>query len=329
MTKHNKILLALGLCSVCLAGCPTDPVPTDAPVLPGTDAPVLPGEDAPIATGGCATYCTQVTANCTAANAQYDDMADCMAYCTDVAWPAGADTDTTGNTLGCRLYHVGVAAGDPATHCGHAGPTGGSVCGASLTFRTDAASAYTNVDRMGMPAVATALVPSDSRNAYNDGTPNDDASLAFATAALTTLTAIHAGLDDDLTAAGLTPCSMTETRDLPVGPGGTNLPIPLCAAQAVAAGGPPVVSLVLPDTLSINPATAAGFPNGRMLADPVIDVTLAIILLDLESGPTGCGGAGCTAGTLAGLSGGMGLNPAANDVAFSTTFPYLAPIHTP
>ena len=37
--------------------------------------------------------------------------------------------DTTGNTIGCRLYHAGAAAADPVLHCPHAGPTGGNVCG--------------------------------------------------------------------------------------------------------------------------------------------------------------------------------------------------------
>ena len=37
--------------------------------------------------------------------------------------------DTSGNTIGCRLYHAGAAAADPVLHCPHAGPTGGDVCG--------------------------------------------------------------------------------------------------------------------------------------------------------------------------------------------------------
>lgn len=331
MMKHNKILLAFGLSTVALVGCPTDPVTPDAPG--GTDVPMVP-TDVPAGsdTGGvitmdCAGYCAQTAANCTGANAQYDDTAECMAYCTASGWPAGTAGAMSGNTIACRIYHGGVAATDPVTHCPHAGPSGGSVCGASVTFRTEPVAMYDNVDRMGMPAVATALVPGASRNDYNDGLPSDDAGLMFAGPLLTTLGAIHAGLDDDLTALNLTPCSMAmaDNRPLPIGPGGADIPVPACAAQPVVAGGPPVVALVVPDTLSINPANAAGFPNGRMFADPVIDVTLAIILLNLES-PTGCGGSGCTAGTLAGFMG-TGLNPAMNDRPFLTEFPYLAAAH--
>jgi hypothetical protein len=76
----------------------------------------------------CATYCSTITANCTAANNQYDNMADCLGSCSH--YPMGTLADMAGNTLGCRLYHANAAAGDPATHCIHAGPWGGDgVCG--------------------------------------------------------------------------------------------------------------------------------------------------------------------------------------------------------
>jgi len=40
------------------------------------------------------------------------------------AWPVGADTDTSGNTLGCRLYHANAALSLGLDHCNHAGPSG-------------------------------------------------------------------------------------------------------------------------------------------------------------------------------------------------------------
>ncbi|CAN5279652.1 hypothetical protein BH09PSE3_BH09PSE3_07520 [soil metagenome] len=83
-----------------------------------------------------------------------------------------------------------------------------------------------------------------------------------------------------------------------------------CLTQEVAPGVT-VASLVIPDTLSINFAAPAGFPNGRRLADPVIDVELAVLLLDLKKH---------NPGTLALLP----LNPAANDLPFRADFPYLA-----
>jgi hypothetical protein len=92
-------------------------------------------------------------------------------------------------------------------------------------------------------------------------------------------------------------------------------PTPNCLSQEVAAGVS-VQSLVIPDTLTINTSAAAGFPNGRTLTDPVIDVTLAVILLDLTV-------AGQDATTL------VGVNPTANDVEFLDAFPYLAAPHAP
>jgi hypothetical protein len=217
-----------------------------------------------------------------------------------------------GNTLECRIYHAGVAAGDAAFHCPHAGPTGAEVCG-TVDFRNDAPGTFTRVDRMGMPAVSTALIGSAMKNAYNDANPSDDAAGTFVPELAANNTALHAALDDDLGGATLAACSMTELV-------GT---LPECFGQAVAPGGPTVASLVVPDTLTIDPATAAGFPNGRALADPVIDVTLSIILLEMGGV---CGSGLCSPTTL------VGTNPTANDVGggtFLTEFPYLHPAHTP
>ena len=105
---------------------------------------------------------------------------------------------------------------------------------------------------------------------------------------------LHAALDTNLAAFALTPCTV-------VGDGtGT------CAQQGVP--------VIIPDTLKIDTDSAAGFPNGRGLADQVMDITLAVILLDLNEHPVD-------------LLAGLPLNPPANDVAFTSSFPYLAPAH--
>jgi len=79
-----------------------------------------------------------------------------------------------------------------------------------------------------------------------------------------------------------------------------------CAAAAVP--------LIIPDTIKLDTSAAAGFPNGRLLSDPVIDVTLAVALLELTGEP-----APHTAVDLVGV-----LNPPANDAEFSAEFPFLA-----
>ncbi len=257
----------------------------------------------------CENYCGAAMAVCTGGDAIYTSMDECMTAC--AAFDAtGSIGDTSGDTVQCRLYHLGVGlrTGDTGTHCPHAGVSGGGVCVGSWTFRSDGTNAYTRVDRMGMPAVSTALVSdtggtATTKNDYNDGNPSDDVAGTFAPELVANLTALHGALDDDLTGLSLTPCSMSPTPD--------------CLSQEVAPGVS-VQSLVIPDTLTINTGAAAGFPNGRMLPDQAIDVTLGVVLLDLTV-------SGQTPATLAGVP----VNPTHNDVDYSTDFPYLAPPHAP
>ena len=74
----------------------------------------------------CSPFCDGAQMFCTGANEQWTDAAACAVDC--ATWPLGDITDTTGNTLGCRGYHLQVAMTDPATHCPHVGPSGGGVC---------------------------------------------------------------------------------------------------------------------------------------------------------------------------------------------------------
>ncbi|MGE3180173.1 MAG: DUF4331 family protein, partial [Phycisphaerae bacterium] len=161
----------------------------------------------------------------------------------------------------------------------------------SFNFNSDPVSAFDRVDRMGMPAIATAVIT--SKDNYNQANPTDDAMGDFVGEITANVDGLHSALNDDLVLAGLVPCVTAD-----------------CISQAAP--------LVVPDTIKINVSEASGFPNGRRLTDQVIDVTLAVVLLDL-SVPTQ------SATTLAGLP----LNPPANDKAFRSTFPYLATPHLP
>jgi hypothetical protein len=76
----------------------------------------------------CPSYCTLIMTNCTGANAQYGSMTECTNACGILK--AGALADKTGDTLGCRIYHAGLAASLPNPHCWHAGPYGFGACGA-------------------------------------------------------------------------------------------------------------------------------------------------------------------------------------------------------
>lgn len=77
----------------------------------------------------CEEYCDVIMANCQNANTQYKDVETCLAVCG--AFPLGTGSDTSGNTLGCRLYHAKAAFDDPPLHCTHAGPGGAGMCGAN------------------------------------------------------------------------------------------------------------------------------------------------------------------------------------------------------
>lgn len=87
------------------------------------------------------------------------------------------------------------------------GSTPASGVGGGFIFRTEFASAYTRVDRMGMPAVATALVSSSHKTAYNDDSPADDATGKWVPELTTVLTDLTKALADDLTSLKLTPCA--------------------------------------------------------------------------------------------------------------------------
>lgn len=79
----------------------------------------------------------------------------------------------------------------------------------------------------------------------------------------------------------------------------------------VAAPGMTVANLVVPDTLKLDLSKPSGFPNGRRLTDPAIDITLAYLFVDLtKASPM----------ALANLP----LNPSGNDKPFLADFPYLA-----
>lgn len=75
----------------------------------------------------CTSYCDAATANCTDDNAI--DFGDAGCFNTCIGWAPGAEDDTSGATLACRMYHVSVAGQqDPEVHCPHASPEGGGVC---------------------------------------------------------------------------------------------------------------------------------------------------------------------------------------------------------
>ena len=108
--------------------------------------------------------------------------------------------------------------------------------------------------------------------------------------------------------AVVTPPPATPSQHPPAPPG-ANFNVLPCLQQLVGPGRT-VASLVVPDTLTIDLSQPAGFPNGRRLEDPVVDLTLAVLFLDLTKEPVT---------RFANLP----LDPTTNDVPLRPNFPYL------
>ncbi len=189
------------------------------------------------------------------------------------------DTDTKTTDTGTDTIVV-TPTGETGTP-----PTGGFV------FAPEGPEAYTRVDRTGMPAVATAVITSDDD--YNAADPIDDAAGVFVGEIIYNVDFLHSALDDDLTSLSLAPCGASTTEPS----------VGQCIDQAAP--------FVVPDVITLDLSQPSGFPNGRGLPDPVVDVTLALILLDLTVHPVD-------------LLASLPLNPGANDVPFPGVFPYLA-----
>jgi len=85
-----------------------------------------------------------------------------------------------------------------------------------------------------------------------------------------------------------------------------------CLTQLVA--GRSLASLVVPDVVTLDMNQPNGFPNGRRLDDPVIDLELAALFLDLRQHPVD-------------ILARRPLNPGGNDKVTLTVFPYLAEAH--
>jgi hypothetical protein len=160
---------------------------------------------------------------------------------------------------------------------------------------------YLRVDRMGAPAVGTALLSrdpavvitgvgggvlnpgnaanpfNDQRDQFNRGDPVNDARDFAATFVAgpqsNSLQNIHFRVARELRSLGLTPCSTepaggATTRD--------QVNVDVCVAQAAP--------VIIPDVLTYDFAAPQGWPNGRFYDDPVIDRELAAALLRLAPG---------------------------------------------
>jgi hypothetical protein len=107
------------------------------------------------------------------------------------------------------------------------------------------------VERMGIPAINTALIPSNMKDAFNQGEPRNDVA-NFRSTAENTITALRAAVDPVL-----------GPQD--GGPLGNLTP-----AQVAGA--------LIPDVVTIDFSQSVQFPNGRRLEDDIIDIALGVVL---------------------------------------------------
>jgi hypothetical protein len=130
----------------------------------------------------------------------------------------------------------------------------------------------TQIDRMGRPAINTVFIPNNplepagsepsKKNSFNAGKPSNDQRHFRG--------------------------EVVDTLEIFYGAGSPT-------AQGLA-------DFLLPDVLTIDTSSSAGFPNGRQLADDVIDIELGLV-----------------------TNGAITTDCVANDSTFSNSFPYLAP----
>ncbi len=79
--------------------------------------------------------------------------------------------------------------------------------GTNFNFRTDPASSYIRVERVGVPAISTALMRGNNKILYNENSPALDENRSFEPEMTATLTGLAGALVDDLQGLGLVVCA--------------------------------------------------------------------------------------------------------------------------
>ncbi|NYJ02245.1 hypothetical protein HNR19_002943 [Nocardioides thalensis] len=172
----------------------------------------------------------------------------------------------------------------------------------STTDRRGVDGKYRQVSRLGMPLVNEVVVPLKDKNRFNASQPADDGQfLDYVTEPeLPKLIEAVYGLDapakprNDLVSVFLT------------GVEGLNQPDGVTPSEQLRLNMTTPVTED-PSSLGVIGGDNQGFPNGRRLADDVIDIALQVV-----------------EGELVGQPNDLGDGVGANDVEFDSTFPYLA-----
>ncbi|HMB79429.1 MAG TPA: DUF4331 domain-containing protein, partial [Vicinamibacterales bacterium] len=165
---------------------------------------------------------------------------------------------------------------------------------------------FVQVSRLGMPLVNEVVVPVGQKDKWNGSIPSNDAQfLTYVTdPEVPKLLQLVYGIQapatprNDLVQVFLT------------GVPGLNQPAGVKASEMLRLNTD-ILPTASPARLGVLAADIQGFPNGRRLTDDVIDITLQAAV-----------------GVLGGVKTSLGDGVDRNDVAFRTTFPYLAFPHS-
>lgn len=176
----------------------------------------------------------------------------------------------------------------------------------STTKKADSQGRYVQVSRLGMPLVNEVVIPLRGKDRFNASKPSDDAQWAkYVT---------NPELPRLLNAVYGVPVPKTPRADLVqvflTGVPGVNKPKKVTASEMLRLNLTPFAGQTH-SRLGVVGGDLNGFPNGRRLGDDVLDAALQVV-----------------AGELVGNPNDLGDGVDANDVPFTSTFPYVALPHS-
>lgn len=176
----------------------------------------------------------------------------------------------------------------------------------TTTQKRTASGGWSQVSRLGNPLVNEVVIPLKDKDGFNASRPiNDPQYLSYVT---------EPHLADLVEAVYDIPAPATPRDDLVsvflTGVEGLNQPANLKAPGEMLRLNTSIAPAESPDRLGVIAGDNAGFPNGRRLADDVIDISLQVVEGELVGSPNDLGDA-----------------VGENDKAFGDSFPYLALPH--
>jgi Domain of unknown function (DUF4331) len=177
----------------------------------------------------------------------------------------------------------------------------------STTSIPRAGGRFTQVSRLGSPLVNEVVIPLAKKDRWNASKPSNDGQFASYV--------LNPGLPDVVQAVYGIPAPTVPRNDLKqvflTGIPGLNQPKHVTASEMLRLKLRPYAGPATPNRLGVIAGDNNGFPNGRRLADDVLDIALQVMEGELVGNPND-----------------LGDDVNTNDVPFRSTFPYVALPHS-